>query len=225
MDKFEMLEKVVSTTGVSYENAKDALDRSDWDVLEAVILLEKEGRIEKKGAAYNPPAPEKRSKVRGESRKRDGNDMSESGRTLMSFVFRSRLVFTNKTGDDSFGVRLWILFILLVCAFWIVAVVIVVVLIAGYKVTLDCPGLNNARLNQTLSDFCANVTAFFNRFINGNTRPSDPMENPRGNVYHAQEETVEDLYNEADDFVRNVVNNSAEFVDNDADNDDWDEDN
>lgn len=44
MENFEKVEKLVDKTGVSYEEAKAALEQSDWDLLDAMILLEKGGK-------------------------------------------------------------------------------------------------------------------------------------------------------------------------------------
>ena len=44
MDIFEKVEKLVEKAGVSYEDAKAALDKAEGDLLDAMILLEKEGK-------------------------------------------------------------------------------------------------------------------------------------------------------------------------------------
>ena len=45
MDHFEMVEKLRTKANVSYEEAKAALEASDWDILDALVLLESEGRV------------------------------------------------------------------------------------------------------------------------------------------------------------------------------------
>ena len=45
MEHKEMIEKLHSQAGVSREDAEDALRRSSWDMLDALTLLEKEGKI------------------------------------------------------------------------------------------------------------------------------------------------------------------------------------
>lgn len=42
MEHFELVEKLVNTFGVSYEKAKEALEASNWDAIDAAIYLEKE---------------------------------------------------------------------------------------------------------------------------------------------------------------------------------------
>ena len=45
MDKFEMIEKLRERADISYEEAKEILDRAEGDLLEAFVLLEKEGKM------------------------------------------------------------------------------------------------------------------------------------------------------------------------------------
>ena len=52
MTEYEKVEKLCEKANISYEEAKAALEAADWDLLEALVLLEKEGRIEN-GAAHH----------------------------------------------------------------------------------------------------------------------------------------------------------------------------
>ena len=52
MTEYEKVEKLCEKANISYEEAKVALEAADWDLLEALVLLEKEGRIEN-GAAHH----------------------------------------------------------------------------------------------------------------------------------------------------------------------------
>lgn len=45
MNEFEMVEKLREKANVSFEEAKDALTRANGDLLDAMILLEKEGKV------------------------------------------------------------------------------------------------------------------------------------------------------------------------------------
>lgn len=45
MEHIEMVERLHEKAKISYSDAKDALERSGWDMLEALVLLEKEGKI------------------------------------------------------------------------------------------------------------------------------------------------------------------------------------
>jgi len=43
--QLELVEKLVDKTGVSYAEAKAVLEQTDWDILEAMILLEAQGKV------------------------------------------------------------------------------------------------------------------------------------------------------------------------------------
>lgn len=45
MEKLEKVEKLIAKTGVSYEEAKKTLEECDYDLLDAMVLLEQRGKI------------------------------------------------------------------------------------------------------------------------------------------------------------------------------------
>ena len=45
MDHYEMVEILRNKANVTYEEAKAALEASDWDMLDALVLLESEGKV------------------------------------------------------------------------------------------------------------------------------------------------------------------------------------
>ena len=45
MTNLEMVETLREKANVSYEEAKTALEASNWDLLDAILLLESEGKI------------------------------------------------------------------------------------------------------------------------------------------------------------------------------------
>ena len=45
MEKMEKVEALRNKAGVTYEEAKAALEANNWDVLDAMIALEKEGKV------------------------------------------------------------------------------------------------------------------------------------------------------------------------------------
>ena len=45
MDQLEKVEKIREKTGVSYEDAKSALEACNYDLLDAIVYLEKLGKI------------------------------------------------------------------------------------------------------------------------------------------------------------------------------------
>ena len=47
MEKLKLVDKLKNKANISYEEAKDALEKSNWDMLEAMLYLEAHGKVEK----------------------------------------------------------------------------------------------------------------------------------------------------------------------------------
>ena len=45
MEHIEMIEKLREKAGITREEAADALTRANWDMLEALVILEREGKV------------------------------------------------------------------------------------------------------------------------------------------------------------------------------------
>ena len=57
MDNYQKVEQLVSKAGCSYEDAKAALEGCEWDMLDAVISLERDGKISKETAEQKTEEP------------------------------------------------------------------------------------------------------------------------------------------------------------------------
>lgn len=47
MDRLSLVEKLREKTNISYEEAKNALENNNWDILDALVYLEERGRVKK----------------------------------------------------------------------------------------------------------------------------------------------------------------------------------
>ena len=45
MDKLKLVDRLREKANISYEEAKIALENSNWDILEAMLYLEKHGKV------------------------------------------------------------------------------------------------------------------------------------------------------------------------------------
>ena len=57
MDNYQKVEQLVSKAGCSYEDAKAALEGCGWDMLDAVISLEREGKVNKETVEQKSEEP------------------------------------------------------------------------------------------------------------------------------------------------------------------------
>ena len=72
MTNYEMVELLRQKANVSYEEAKAALEASDWDLLDAIVLLEREGKVPENDARFSTKAEEEKKEESKKKRERDG---------------------------------------------------------------------------------------------------------------------------------------------------------
>lgn len=87
MEKFNLAETLRLKAGITYEAAKDVLERTNWDLMEAMIILEREGAI-KNGPATEKThsktsAPEAAQDRRKEERDEKKMEYIKKGETLL----------------------------------------------------------------------------------------------------------------------------------------------
>jgi hypothetical protein len=148
MDHFEMVEKLRAKANVSYEEAKAALEASDWDMLDALVLLESEGKVK--------DAPENKEYTTQEKKEYSWN--TGSGEVKVTFssalsklwdwvkkLFQkgnaNHFVITRK-GDELIAMPITVLALLLIC-FWPFSLVILFVgLFLGARYSFRGPDIN-----------------------------------------------------------------------------------
>ena len=47
MEDYKLVEKLKNEANISYEEAKSALEKSNWDILDAFVYLEEMGKVQK----------------------------------------------------------------------------------------------------------------------------------------------------------------------------------
>lgn len=139
MDHFEMVEKLRQKANVSYEEAKGALESSEWDLLDALVMLENQGKIN-------------HSQAQGDSfttRKEDApkqpveSDVKGMFSRFFSFVGEAInkankiTIQVSRHGRELFALPLTVLILLLLFMFWWVVPAVVVSLFFGlrYRIT------------------------------------------------------------------------------------------
>jgi len=160
---FEKVEKLREYAGISYEEAKKELEKTDGDLLEAVVNLEKEGRIKKPEANgyYKSSGQEKTEEsmekvdMRKEEKTR-GSNFTETLKNILSWV-RKLIEKGNSNNfkiikDDNLvlEIPLTAFALLLFFAFWIVIPAMVIGLVFGYRYNLGGPDLDETKVNKAM---------------------------------------------------------------------------
>ena len=143
MELLEKVEKIREKTGVSYEDAKKALEESGGDMLDAIVLLESQGKI--KGPAkqtYSTGGEDASRELKEAARVYEKKTGDGFGSTMRKFIRWCGVMirkgcenfFTvSKNGEEIITVPVLLLVVLLLFAFWIVVPLLVVGLFFGFR--------------------------------------------------------------------------------------------
>ena len=166
MTNLEKVQQLKEHADISYEEAKEVLERANGDLLEAVILLERENRISspKTGGYYHskeeaktvPTEPEAKSRQSYEKDKADRISIGEvlgdffrwAGKILHKGNVNSLRV--EKDGGSVMQIPITLLVILLFAAFWVVIPLAIIGLVFGYRYGFQGPDFDNTKVNRTV---------------------------------------------------------------------------
>ena len=145
MERYEMAELLSKKAGVSLEDARQALEENEWDMLDAMVALERRNRsmpepvaLEQPGdeAAYSEPQPVK-------SAPKKEKVFSNGFAMIWHYIKRvfQLAVETNFTilrhGKELLTVPVIVLAILLICCFWVVVPLLIVGLFLDCRYTFS----------------------------------------------------------------------------------------
>lgn len=171
MDKLEKVEKLREKTGVSYEDAKRALEASDYDMLDALIFLEKEGKAGAEAASYttkeestgaNDFEQAQQEYARDSEKVSAGDVLKKVTDWCVGAVKKCceiKFEVTRK-GKEIIKLPLLVLIIALILAFWITAAALIIGLFCGLKYSLNGLGKVGDSINgmcDKASEACENI--------------------------------------------------------------------
>ena len=205
MDRFELVEKLVKSTGVGYEDAKAALEACGWDLLDAAVWLEKNGKIENKSNHFttNPEQQQEQQKQQEEERMKEERRKTSAGTSAGSsssgnrifhtiltkarqIIMDNELVICKNSGEIFLEIPIWLAVVLLVVAFWPFLIVLVLVFILGFRFRLHGPDLGSEKVNRILSRAENAAGDFIDRMKNPRSSQNggyyDATKKPAGNT-------------------------------------------
>jgi len=138
MEKMQKVEKLREKAGVTYEEAKRALEACDYDVLDALVYLEKLGLIESpKVSSYTTTSKDETSQEFDQAQKKyedDCNGTSASELFSKFFKWCGKVIKKGcettfnvvKEGKEIMSVPVIVLVLATLLAFWLVLILLVV---------------------------------------------------------------------------------------------------
>ena len=167
MTTLEQVEKLRAMSDISYEEAKAALDAAGGNLLDAVIYLEKQGKISPPGGGGYYSSAETRSQnpdAKNPNREYHSDQAAEESRffTLLKQFGRVCLTLIRKGNRNTFEVSkdnepklyfpVTVLALLLIFAFWFTVPLALIGLFFGYRYRFSGPDFQKQTINTAMDD-------------------------------------------------------------------------
>ena len=156
MEHLEMVEKLREKTGVTYDEAKEALEKCNWEMLDALIELERQGKIkESRTASYSTKDAEQQEAPVSQT-VQDKTTFGDLFRRFISWIGKwvqkgnQNFLRIEHKGKDLMNISITVLILLLLIAFWAVLIVLVVGLFCGCRYSFWGPQLGREDVNQAM---------------------------------------------------------------------------
>ena len=191
MITLEQVEKLRQRANISYDEAKAALEEANGDMLEAIINLEKQNRINPpKGGGYYSSRNSEQNRnngqysgtTKGKTKVDDGASFGE----LIGRFFRWCGAIVNKgnrnqfdiikDGEKIMSIPVTVLAVLLIFMFWIVIPIMILGLFFGYRYVFTGPDLGKENVNRAM-DSVANAAENLKKEVKGEESNGENSDN------------------------------------------------
>ena len=163
MDKLNLVEKLREKTGITYEDAKRVLEINNWDILEAILDLEKQGKVKKPSVSifytneYNESYEEESTEFNFEEVKKDNNYKSNNTfegffEAICKAIDTCNNIFIEIRGKNNFFLKLplTVVIVLLIFGFWILIPLVVIGLFLDIEFSVESKKINTDKVNDIL---------------------------------------------------------------------------
>lgn len=167
MERIEMVEKLMSKANVGYEEAQQALESTNWDLLDAMVYLERQGKV--KTSQENKSIVLVKESSEDKKEKKQGGVGAMFGRVcrfVKNLIKKGNENYfeINKEGEKPIKISLTISTLLLIIAFSPVVVLLIVGLFLGYKYSLTGPDMKCNTVNDILGKASSSAEDIKNDF-------------------------------------------------------------
>ena len=148
MDHYEMVENLRTKANVTYEEAKAALEASDWDMLDALVLLESEGKVNQTTPEFT--TKEKVEETQQSARSEVKGSLSKLGgwiRKMFTLGNKNQFVISRK-GNELVAMPITVMALLMVLVWPFSLIVLFIGLFLGTRYSFRGPDINT-----TVNDF------------------------------------------------------------------------
>jgi hypothetical protein len=170
MVNLENVEKLREYADVTYDEAREALEKADGDLLQAIIDLERQGKVKEPEGGGKFISQQQETKEAGnkeKTRKASGNGQdnptfNQTLRRFMNWVAKiirkgnTNSMVVEKNGEVVMNLPITIVIILLLVSFWVVVPLLIIGLFFNFRYYFAGPDLGNDKVNDAM-DSVANA--------------------------------------------------------------------
>lgn len=168
MENIKVVEKLKKKFNISYEEAKLALEKTNWDILDAVVYLEEVGRIPKPFRS-NYFSNESNDSYEESASKNDNfkEDKYTKKESLHQGAFEAICKFIDKCNNIFFKIKrydnelinlpLTVMLVLVLFAFWIIIPSAIVALFFEIEFSVQGKNIESSKVNNVFKELSEGV--------------------------------------------------------------------
>lgn len=159
MSHEEMIEKLKNAAGVDEQEAERALEANEWDLFDAMVALEREGKTAKLGAEVHTAAGEPGEEFAAPRRVK--NSVKENGfwtsmKKLLHTLAKTAFVVSRKD-EELLRFPTLLLVLLALFGFWFTIPALLIGMALGCRYRFEGKGETSAAANRAMDDIQAMV--------------------------------------------------------------------
>ncbi|MFV3013365.1 ubiquitin [Clostridium botulinum] len=172
MDKLKLVDKLKERTNVSYEEAKTALENNDWDILDALLYLEGNGKVKRPSvnifytneARYSDKS--EKSDKNEENKYEKSNNFQGIFEAICKYIDTCNNIFLEiKKKDRMFlKIPLTVIVIFSFFAFWMIIPLMVALLFFDIELYIYSKRVDTDKANKILQSISNHVKIIKEKF-------------------------------------------------------------
>ena len=178
MENNEMIKKLMEKAHVTYEEAQEILERCNWDLLDAIIYLERSGKVENNDTTTIIEIKEEEQKKEDNTKKKQesyggvGEIIGRIFKGLGKVIAKGNKNYFEIKKDNEKPIRISLTISILLLVFFMPPTVILLIigLFCGYKYSIGGPNMNYHGVNdvfEKVSESADNIKKDFKKGYEG----------------------------------------------------------
>lgn len=161
MATLEQVERLREKANVTYDEAKAALEACNNDLLDAIIYLEKQGKVKNEGGFYSSAGNAREgapAEIPREETGDEGGGFSDLLRKFGAFCAKllrkgnENILEIYRHGEKRTSMPVTVLVLLLIFAFWVTIPLVIVGLFFGFRYRFSGPDLGKDVVNDPMEN-------------------------------------------------------------------------